>query len=297
MPKIFIKILTMKKVYLLLSITIFSLVLVNLAQAQTATPSAGILPDSPFYFLKSWGEKIREAFIFSERAKLEYGLFLAERRMGESQALAEKGKSELAAKIAERSQALLDSVGQGVDRAIGQGRDLLDVKQKVFEARSKHIEVLQRVLNQVPAAAKDTILRVINQERAKLSATPLPTPAPGGAKGPTATPPGLQRSPAVTPSPSPSAPPSSVVIRILATGFSPASVTISRGTTVIFRNDDSVSHWPASGPHPTHTFCPGFDALRPLATGETYSPTFSEAKTCPYHDHLNPGVRGTIKVE
>mgnify|MGYP001568350922 CR=1 FL=1 len=78
---------------------------------------------------------------------------------------------------------------------------------------------------------------------------------------------------------------------------SPIIVNIKVGDTVKFINNDSVSHWPASGPHPTHTICPGFDSLRGLNVGESYSLTFREAKTCPWHDHLKPSINGQIVVE
>ena len=77
---------------------------------------------------------------------------------------------------------------------------------------------------------------------------------------------------------------------------SPDILKIKTGDTVTFVNNDNISHWPASGPHPIHTTCQGFDALRGLAKEESYSFTFEIAKVCPFHDHLNPGIRGQITV-
>lgn len=88
-----------------------------------------------------------------------------------------------------------------------------------------------------------------------------------------------------------------VIIEITAKGFSPSSITIPRGASVRFINKDANQHWPASGVHPVHQVCPGFDALRPLSPGESYSFSFIETKTCPMHDHLNPSLRGSIVVE
>ncbi len=117
------------------------------------------------------------------------------------------------------------------------------------------------------------------------------------------------RLPAVGPMP-PSPPPAAVpsaappeasggaaqVISMTASGFLPTNLTIKVGDTVTFKNDDTPSHWPASGLHPTHLLCPGFDALKPVAAGETYSFTFRGAKECPMHDHLTPSIRGKITV-
>lgn len=86
-------------------------------------------------------------------------------------------------------------------------------------------------------------------------------------------------------------------VEITAGGFAPANLKIKAGATVTFINRDSAPHWPASGVHPTHEICRGFDALKGLETGETYSFTFTEVKTCPMHDHLNPSIKGSIIVE
>lgn len=86
------------------------------------------------------------------------------------------------------------------------------------------------------------------------------------------------------------------VIAMTPEGFSPAELAIKVGETVLFRNDDTRSRWPASGIHPTHLLCPGFDALQPLPPGAAYSYIFMAAKECPFHDHLTTSLRGKITV-
>lgn len=86
-------------------------------------------------------------------------------------------------------------------------------------------------------------------------------------------------------------------IHITAQGFEPRTVEIRKGETVEFINDDIQPHWPASGIHPTHALCPGFDALRGLTQGERYQYTFLKSKTCPFHDHLNPSLTGSIIIK
>lgn len=110
--------------------------------------------------------------------------------------------------------------------------------------------------------------------------------------------------PAMTFSPSlmPSLSPSSVAatdstISITDAGFTPTSITVAEGSTVTFVNNGQASHWPASDIHPTHQLLPGFDAKRGLATGESYSFTFSTTGTFSCHDHLNPTLKCTITVE
>lgn len=101
----------------------------------------------------------------------------------------------------------------------------------------------------------------------------------------------------VTPDLDPSTKVEANTVSITSTGFSPQVLTVSAGTTVTFVNNDSVGHWPAANPHPTHTSLPGFDALAEVPPGGTYSYTFTEAGTFSYHCHLNPGFVGKIIVE
>lgn len=90
---------------------------------------------------------------------------------------------------------------------------------------------------------------------------------------------------------------SAVEVDMTDVGFSPATLTIKTGTTVKFVNKSSHDYWPASGPHPIHTTCPGFDSKGAVKPGDSYSFTFTVAKVCPMHDHLNPSVHGSITVE
>lgn len=110
--------------------------------------------------------------------------------------------------------------------------------------------------------------------------------------------------PMPTPTPIPEASatpvPASKVFDIIYAGskLSQQNITIAVGDTVRFINNDNIMHWPASGIHPTHQICPGFDSLKGLSEGEIYSFTFKEAKECPFHDHLNADAafRGKITI-
>ena len=80
------------------------------------------------------------------------------------------------------------------------------------------------------------------------------------------------------------------------TGFTPATVRVAPVSTVNFVTTGQGSHWPALAVHPTHQMLAGFDAFKPLATGETYSYTFAQAGTWAFHDHLNPSLIGSVIV-
>ncbi|MFA6042825.1 MAG: cupredoxin domain-containing protein [Patescibacteria group bacterium] len=85
-------------------------------------------------------------------------------------------------------------------------------------------------------------------------------------------------------------------VTITATGFSPASLTIAKGTAITWTNRSGSPAKVASNPHPTSTDLPGLVSAI-LADGETYSYTFTQVGTWGYHDHEHPTVKGSIIVE
>jgi len=89
-------------------------------------------------------------------------------------------------------------------------------------------------------------------------------------------------------------------VRLTAAGPLPAALTITAGDGVRFVNESDTAYWVASDPHPTHDGCPGFDSRRSLSRGEQYGLAFPAARTCSYHNHLDPlngTFRGTITVQ
>ena len=81
------------------------------------------------------------------------------------------------------------------------------------------------------------------------------------------------------------------------TGFTPNSITINSGDTVVFKNNKTRDMWPASDQHPTHLIYPEFDALHNILPGNSWSFTFTRIGTWGYHDHLSPGSIGTVVVQ
>ncbi len=143
----------------------------------------------------------------------------------------------------------------------------------------------------VIAAVVLIALRYSSTSQQVVQPTPTTTPVVGS---------GLtQIAPSTLPdvSPSPSTEVKAMSISIGDEGFTPSTVTIPVGTTVTFTNNGQALHWPASDPHPVHTGLAGFDAKRGLATGETYSYTFTKAGTFGMHDHLNASLKGSIVVK
>jgi hypothetical protein len=79
--------------------------------------------------------------------------------------------------------------------------------------------------------------------------------------------------------------------------FSPQTITINQGDTVLFENVDSQDRWPASNIHPTHEIYPEFDPKKPVPANTSWQFTFDKAGTWKYHDHLEPTLSGTVIVK
>ena len=108
------------------------------------------------------------------------------------------------------------------------------------------------------------------------------------------------QNPPTPPSPPPSTPPAgnqsgtgagagtaSVTIKNFA--FSPSNLTVKKGATVTWTNEDSAPHKIASD-------LTGFGSDA-LSQGATYQFTFVQTGTFGYHCSIHPSMKGTITVE
>lgn len=75
--------------------------------------------------------------------------------------------------------------------------------------------------------------------------------------------------------------------------FSPATLTIKAGTTVVWKNTTSVGHTVTSDDGKS------FDSgsSNPIAQGATYSFTFNNPGTYAYHCAIHPFMKATIVVQ
>lgn len=87
--------------------------------------------------------------------------------------------------------------------------------------------------------------------------------------------------------------------------FSPSTITIPKGSAVIFRNYSSKNLRVASNPHPSHdgyptkNGCAGstFDSCSDIPPKVSWSFFFDYTGQWGYHNHLNPSQSGTIIVK
>ena len=85
-------------------------------------------------------------------------------------------------------------------------------------------------------------------------------------------------------------------VKIAGFAFDPKEITIKKGDTITWMNDDAAPHDVASDPHPTHTDLPGLRSGT-LQSGQSYTFQFVKVGTWGYHCHLHPTMKGTVIVE
>lgn len=79
-------------------------------------------------------------------------------------------------------------------------------------------------------------------------------------------------------------------------GYSPSSVTVKSGDTVVIKNTSTRNMQFDSDPHPAHTINPELN-VDEVAPGQSQSFVVDTTGTFGYHNHLNSSQKGTIIVE
>lgn len=140
----------MKKI--IIFVIIFSFLLSAnkiLAKFPDDLPGPRVMPDSPFYFLKTWYEKIVIFFTFDAIKKAEKYKIFAEKRAYEAKEMIIKGKDELAEKQKELYNFYLnkakEKLEKALQRAIKQGKEEAkkELEKKVEEIKIKINETIK----------------------------------------------------------------------------------------------------------------------------------------------------------
>ncbi|MBU4458808.1 hypothetical protein KKF60_02845 [Patescibacteria group bacterium] len=124
-------------------------------------PDPGLTPDSSFYFLKTWKEKIQIFFTFGEENKAKQYLHLSEVRLAEYKKMIEKGKTEIAQKTLDKYEKQLGQALEKAEEAKEKGKDVEGLVTLVKEKTLKHQEMLAKVLEKAPEQAKKGIEKAI----------------------------------------------------------------------------------------------------------------------------------------
>ncbi len=79
--------------------------------------------------------------------------------------------------------------------------------------------------------------------------------------------------------------------------FTPQNIRISKGTKVVWKNNDEVEHFVNTDSHPSHTYFVPQNS-RSMKKGDTYSTVFETSGLYPYHCSAHADIMpGTIVVE
>lgn len=77
-------------------------------------------------------------------------------------------------------------------------------------------------------------------------------------------------------------------VSIVNMAFTPATITVTAGTTVTWNNNDNITHTVTADDD-------SFDSGN-IGTGSSFTRTFSIAGTYPYHCTIHPSMKATIVV-
>jgi len=121
----------------------------------------GILPDSPFYFVKGWSRGIRLAFAFNAQKKAELELRFANEDALAIKKLCDKGEYKLAEKHCEKFQEQYQRAIQTTEKAKQQGKDIEELIEKLEENHLRQQQVLASVLEKVPEQAQEGVLNAM----------------------------------------------------------------------------------------------------------------------------------------
>ncbi|MDP3999993.1 MAG: cupredoxin domain-containing protein [bacterium] len=89
---------------------------------------------------------------------------------------------------------------------------------------------------------------------------------------------------------------SGTTVTLTESGFSPDTVTVDAGDSVVFRNASSSPMLIASNPHPQHTDLSALNSDT-VKDGASYTFTFEQAGSWGFHNHLNPSQAGEVTVK
>jgi hypothetical protein len=116
----------------------------------------GITPDNPFYFLDKLGKNLGMTFTFGSEAKAKKALKYAEERLAEIRMMAAANKTKEMEQTAKDYDAFMTMLKEKMGR-IDQKDQSDNISEKVAMATANHLDVLEKVKEQVPEKAQEAI--------------------------------------------------------------------------------------------------------------------------------------------
>ncbi len=132
------------------------------AGGGTAYASQGSLPGDALYGVKLATEQIRMGLPGDDVTRAERALGFAGRRIGEMEALAEKGRPQDLGLAAEKYGDAMNTTLVRIERAGDRGLATGNITALVGNATARHLSVLDRVYDIVPPEAQEAIAHASN---------------------------------------------------------------------------------------------------------------------------------------
>jgi len=128
----------------------------------TAYAAQGSLPGDVLYSVKLVTEQLRMMLPGNDVARAQRALSFAERRVGEMEALAEKGRPQYLGLAVGGYDDAVNMTLARIERAGDKGLATGNVTARVAEATTRHLSVLDTVYDMVPPEAKEAIAHARN---------------------------------------------------------------------------------------------------------------------------------------
>lgn len=122
---------------------------------------AGITPDSPIYGIKRFWESVQVTFAGGDVAKAKLKYRFAEVRLAEASEMLKKNKAELVEKAMKEYEAKLSEANDDAEKAVAAGKNIDEIVSLSSNKTSKHLAVLNRLLEKVPESARPAIENAI----------------------------------------------------------------------------------------------------------------------------------------
>jgi len=118
-----------------------------------------VLPDSPLWSVKALRDRVWLWVTTNPTRKAELKLLFADKRLGSSKILFEKGKFEEGLTTLTKAEKYLEEVGWQEEENRKMGIETSGFLEILARASLKHYEVMQNILTIAPEAARPTIIQ------------------------------------------------------------------------------------------------------------------------------------------
>jgi hypothetical protein len=133
-------------------------------------PDPGLTPDSPFYFLDTWGKNISLFFTFGDEAKAEKALRYAEERLSEAQAMADKNKIREMTRATNDYDGFMAMVNERLEAAVKNGTSD-NVSERLAASAYRIHTRLSELKDKLPPKASANVTPADEETREEATAT------------------------------------------------------------------------------------------------------------------------------